>query len=159
MQNILKQGRRQKTKTTELYNIASLNGTQIICCDLPQSRSVSSMTHSGACYIGMDPFQIETEAQERVHLAHELGHCETGAFYGAYSPLEIRQKHESRADRWAVSRLVPADELERVINSGTVEVWELAEYFNVTEEFMHKALKIHALKNSLHLSQQYDIIK
>lgn len=107
------------------------------------------MSCTGACYIGMDPFQIETTAQERVHLAHELGHCETGSFYNAYADLDIRGKQEKRADCWAVARLVPADELEYAVNCGMVEIWELAEYFNVTEDFVRKAAEIYSIKNIL----------
>ena len=136
----MKQGRRQKTRTIELYKIAENSGTQILCCDLPHTRSVSAMSCTGTCYIGMDPFEIETSAEERVHLAHELGHCETGSFYNAYSSLEIRAKKEIKADRWAFSRLIPVWELNSVLENGIVELWDLAEYFGVTEDFMLKAV-------------------
>ena len=151
MQNTFRQGRRQKTKTTELYEIAQNSGTEIICCDLPQTRSVSAMSGTGECYIGMDPFQIETTAEERVHLAHELGHCETGSFYCAYSPLNVRGRQECRADRWAVSKLVPPLELKKALSRGITLPWELAEYFDVTEEFIEKAMRIYCEKNILHL--------
>lgn len=82
-----------------------------------------------------------------MHLAHEIGHCETLAFYNAYSPLEIREKHEARADRWAVSKLVPVGELTEALKHGINEIWALAEHFDVTEDFMRKAIKIHRLQN------------
>jgi Zn-dependent peptidase ImmA (M78 family) len=99
----------------------------------------------------MDPLQIETAAQERVHLAHELGHCETGSFYNLYSSLDIREKQEKRADLWAVRRLVPADEFRFALSRGIVEIWELAEYFDVTEDFIRRTLDIYCSKNILHL--------
>lgn len=99
----------------------------------------------------MDPFHIETTAQERVHLAHELGHCETGSFYNLYSPLDIREKQEKRADFWAVRRLVPAEEFRFALSRGVVEIWELAEYFDVTEDFIRKAVEIYKAKNILQL--------
>ena len=149
MQNTLKQGRRKKTRTSELYEIAEQNGTEIICCDLPETASVSVRTTSGRCYIGIDPFEIETTAEERVHLAHEIGHCETLAFYNAYSPLEIRGKHEKRADRWAALKLVPVRELTDALMRGIKEIWDLAEYFDVTEEFIMKAIEIYRLNGAL----------
>ncbi|MBQ2847216.1 MAG: ImmA/IrrE family metallo-endopeptidase [Clostridia bacterium] len=149
MQNLLKQGRRKETKTNELYEIAEKNGTEIVCCDLPRTCSVSVRTASGCCFIGIDPFEIETTAQERVHLAHEIGHCETLSFYNTYSPLDIREKQEKKADRWAVSKLVPFDELNEAFERGTVEIWDLAELFDVTEEFMLKAIEIYKLKGIL----------
>lgn len=99
----------------------------------------------------MDPFRIETTAQERVHLAHELGHCETGSFYNVYSSLDIREKQEQRADRWAVSHLVPVEEFMSALSEGVVEVWELAEFFDVTEDFIRKAAEIYKIKNVLQL--------
>lgn len=145
-QNSLKQGRRKETRTSELYEIAERNGTEIICCDLPKTRSASVRTAAGRCCIGIDPFEIETTAEERVHLAHEIGHCETFAFYNAYSPLEIRSKQELKADRWAVSTLVPVRELTEALKHGINEIWDLAEYFDVTEEFIKKAIRIYRLK-------------
>ena len=107
------------------------------------------MTSSGSCYIGIDPFEIETEAEERVHLAHEIGHCETGSFYNAYSDFDIHEKHELRADCWAASRLVPAQELICALKCGVVELWALAELFDVTEDFMQKAINIYCSKGIL----------
>ena len=132
--------------------MAACGGTEIICCDLPQTVSVSAMSCTGACYIGMDPFRIETTAQERVHLAHELGHCETGAFYNVHSSLDIREKQEARANVWAVSRLVPAEEFMNALCNGVVEIWELAEYFDVTEDFIRKDAEIYKVKNALQLN-------
>ena len=149
MQSLLKQGRRKETRTSELYEIAEKNGTEIICRELPKTASVSVRSASGRCYVGIDPFEIETTAQERVHLAHEIGHCETLAFYNAYSPLEIREKQERKADRWAVSKLVPVRELTEALRRGIKEIWDLAEYFDVTEEFMLKAIEIHRTNGAL----------
>ncbi len=149
MQNTLKQGRRKKTRTSELYEIAEKNGTEIICCDLPETSSVSVRTPSGRCYIGIDPFEIETTAEERVHIAHEIGHCETLAFYNAYSPLEVRGKQEKKADRWAALKLVPVRELTDALKNGIKEIWDLAEHFDVTEEFMLKAIEIYRLNGAL----------
>ena len=122
-----------------------MSDTQVICFDLPATHSVSVMTDGGRCYIGMDPFAIETDAQEKVHLAHELGHCKTGAFYSLNSPLETRERQELRADRWAIRTLIPAEELNVVLGLLN-EPWSLAEYFGVTEEFMRKAIEYYKLK-------------
>ena len=153
MQNLLKQGRRKETRTSELYEIAEKSGTEIICCSLPNACSVSVKTPAGGSFIGIDPFEIDTTAEERVHLAHEIGHCETHSFYNAYSPLEIREKQEARADRWAVLRLVPVCELTEALTHGINEIWALAEHFDVTEEFMRKAIEIHRVCGALSFGQ------
>ena len=40
----------------------------------------------------------------------------------------------------AIQKLVPVDELEDAISLGYSEPWELAEYFDVTEDFIKKAV-------------------
>ncbi len=140
LQNFLKKRRLLKTRTNKLYEIAANSGVQIVCFDLPNACSVSVMTGSGNCYIGIDPFQIDTEKQERVHLAHELGHCVTGSFYNMYSDFDVRERHETRADRRAAAWLVPVEELKFALSHGITEAWSLAEYFSVTEEFIQKTI-------------------
>lgn len=93
------------------------------------------MSRGGKCYIGLDPIEITTQAEENVHLAHEIGHCANGAFYNPYSNLDVREKHEQTANRWAVKKLVPKSELVALLKKG-FERWELAEHFEVTEEFI-----------------------
>lgn len=114
---------------------------------MPLTQSIS-INKKGQCYIGIDPLQIETEADERVHLAHELGHCVTGSFYSIYSKLDVREKHEVRADRWAIRQLMPVDEFIFVVTQkGITTPWEIAEYFGVTEDFVHKATDYYKLTN------------
>lgn len=114
-----------------MYDFAERDGISIICCELPENKSVSIPN-----YIGIDPFSIETTAEERTHLAHELGHCETGAFYSTFSPLDIRAKHEHKANVWAVKHLIPIDNFYQAIDAGLTHTWELAEHFNVTEDLI-----------------------
>ncbi len=149
MQNMLKQGRRKKTRTSELYEIAANSGTCVLCYDLPETCSVSVMTASGQCFVGIDPMQLETEAEERVHLAHELGHCVTGSFYNTYSAADIRKRHEIRADRRAAAWLVPVEELKSAMRSGMTEIWSLAEYFDVTEDFLRNAVENYSVMGLL----------
>ena len=65
-------------------------------------------------------------------LAHELGHCETGSFYNRYAKLDLRQKHENRADKWAIQHLIPVEELDEAVADGYTDLPSLAEHFCVT---------------------------
>lgn len=60
-----------------------------------------------------------------------------------------RQRYERIADAYAIKKLVDEDELRRVIDEreGDISVWELSEWFDVTEEFMKKALAFYFKKN------------
>ena len=71
----------------------------------------------------------------------------TGSFYNVYSPCDSRQRHENRADRWAIKKLITEDELERAVKKGYTELWELAEFFNVTEDLMRKAVSLYKYGN------------
>lgn len=83
---------------TNLYGIAEFDNISVYSYDLGEYDSLSLLDNS-KCYIAIDPFKIYGEADEKVKLAHELGHCETGAFYNEYSKFDIRAKHERRADK------------------------------------------------------------
>lgn len=124
--------------TDKLYNTAERDGVKIDLFKLPLNRSVS-VNSGNRCYIALDPKL--TSAQERVCLAHELGHCETMSFYNIYSPLDVRGKHERRADRWAIKKLVPLSAYKKALRSGYTELNSLAEKFDVTPEFMQKVVE------------------
>ena len=107
---------------------------------LPETGSLSLMTESGACYIGIDQSVMDADALELVHLAHEMGHCETGSFYNIHTAVDTRQRHENKADKWAVKKLIPVQSLDAAVAQGHTELWDLAQHFGVTEQFMKKAV-------------------
>ena len=108
---------------------------------IPMRRATSLSVPLGDGYaIALDPWKLGTLAQETVCLAHELGHCETGSFYNRYAKLDVRQQHENRADKWAIRRLVPAEELDAAMADGCDTIPALADRFGVTEPFMRKAV-------------------
>lgn len=131
----------------ELYQLADENNISVYSFDLPQTLSMSVRETDGSCAIAIDPFGLDSTKDEMIRLAHELGHCVTGSFYNRYSDLDIREKSEFSADKWAIKKLIPKDELQIAFKQGYTEPWDLAEYFNVTEEFVIKAFNYY--KNQL----------
>lgn len=127
------------TEIKQLYDAAEQQNIPVLSFPLPECGSVSVM-EGQACAIGMDERVRDGSVLERVHLAHELGHCVTGSFYNIHAARDIRRRHENVADKWAVRRLVPVEQLDDAIASGCTELWELAEHFGVTEPFMRKAV-------------------
>lgn len=126
--------------TQDLYDFAAQKCIDVMKIDCTQSGSVSLMTDTGY-YVGLD---INANGiQEKVMLAHEIGHCQTGAFYNRYSKLNIISKLEYKADKWAIKKLLPEDELERALAKGYTEVWQLAEYFEISEELIRKAFWVY----------------
>lgn len=126
----------------DLYSIAEADSIKVDCFRLNLCQSVSIQDESGNCYIGIDPMQLTSTADEKVRLAHELGHCETGSFYCKNTLLDIKEKHEQKANRWAVKKLVPKADLTFLLKGG-LERWEIAEHFNVTEQFINLAIQMY----------------
>ena len=134
-------------ETEKIYKIARDNG---ITLDFyPMKRSLSAAIDLGGKYfVGIDPAVLASQSLERVCLAHELGHCQTGSTYNLYSPLDLRAKHERRADNWAVQLLVTRAELEQALKNGYRDIPSLAEYFSVTEDFMKKVIDYYKIKSA-----------
>lgn len=128
------------TELVDLYRHAERRGIGVYWFSMDSAESLSMMSNDGACSIAMDPWYLHTLADEKAKLAHELGHCETGSFYNRFAALDVRQKHENRADKWAIRRLVPVEELDAAVAGGRSDLWQLADYFDVTPEFMRKAV-------------------
>lgn len=131
----------------ELYQLADAEHIPVYSFDLPQTHSLSLMNNDGSCAVAIDPFGLNSTKDEKIRLAHELGHCVTGSFYNRYSDFDIKAKSEYKADKWAIKKLIPKDELQAAFEQGYTEPWNLAEYFNVTEEFIIKAVNLYQLGN------------
>ena len=125
---------------SKLYQLAEKENIEVDCFDLGKRDALSLMDNEGDCYIAIDPYKLRSPQEEREKLAHELGHCITGSFYSIHTAVDNRQRHENRADKWAVKQLIPVGELDAAVASGCTELWELAEHFGVTEQFMRKAV-------------------
>lgn len=128
------------TTLQEIYHMAEQKNIIVDRFALSKREALSIMDENGDCFVAIDPNKIENESDERSKLAHEVGHCITGAFYNQYSNYDCRQKHENKADKWAILQLIPVDDLDDAIANGCTEIWELAELFGVTEDFIRKAV-------------------
>ena len=124
----------------EFYRLAEQQNITVDLFPLQSREALSLMDEDGRCYIALDPAKISCEAEERVRLAHELGHCMTGAFYNQYSDFDCRQRHENKADKWAVAAIVTEDELDEAVACGCESLFDLAERFGVTEDLIKKAV-------------------
>lgn len=71
---------------------------------------------------------------------HEQGHAATGALHKVTSPYETVERSEYRANRWCAQHYLRAEDFQRAFSSGISQLWELAEYFDLPEEDVQKAL-------------------
>ena len=123
----------------DLYVYAELRHIDVDWVPMRRAMSLSVPLKDGYA-IALDPWKLGSLSQETVCLAHELGHCETGSFYNQYAALDVRQRHENRADKWAIQHLISVEELDEAVAEGCEDVPALSEHFGVTENLMRKAV-------------------
>lgn len=117
-------------------------------------RHIKSVSLAQEKVVGIDRSKIEGPTEEYTILIHEKGHFDSGAFYTPSCPYLLRERAECRADRAAILRYIPLEELRELISQGVVEIWELAERFGVTEAFMKKAVSYY--RDALGVSLQWE---
>lgn len=83
---------------------------------------------------------IPTMTEKACILAEELGHYHTTVGDILDQTQLNNRKQEKRARRWGYQRLVPLVKLVQAYKSGAKNRFELAEYLDVTEEFLEKAI-------------------
>lgn len=135
-------------ETSRLYKIAERERISVDFADLPHTKAFS-ISVAGKKFIAVDKNVRPESNEERVMLAHELGHLKTDALYSIDAPPLYRKRFEKRADIWAISHLVPLSSLRRAYKEGCESVSALAEHFSVTEEFMQKAIKYYTEQKSV----------
>jgi len=135
------------TKLTALYDLARRDSIPVVPFSMKTRAAFSYMDPAGQCYIAIDYAKILSFIDEVMKVAHELGHCETGSIYNPWAVCDVRKQHENRADKWAIKKLIPKDELDQAVREGCTEVWDLAERFNVTEDFVRKAVSWYKFGN------------
>lgn len=118
--------------TDELLLYAESHGHTVVYTHLNDTKALS--LEFGGSFIALEKTLFGAEEKELA--AHELGHCEYGGSYNLYSPYDIKEKAENRANKWAYYKLVPPGELRAALQNGIVEHWELADLFDVSCDFM-----------------------
>ena len=71
---------------------------------------------------------------------HELGHAATGALHKVDSPYELVERSEYRANRWTAEHYLTEESFRKAFQEGYTELWQLAEYFDIPEQDIQKAL-------------------
>lgn len=134
----------------DLYAELHNEGACLFDRPLPFSAGAKSavVEVDGAYGVFLDVDRLQDSAEETVLVAHECGHIKTGATHRVASPLDLVCRHEERANRWAIRRLLPKDDLEAALRDGCTEPWQLAERFGVTVEFVRRALDYYAVCGS-----------
>lgn len=86
-----------------------------------------------------------TSAEKLSIVAEELGHYKTTSGDILDQTITSNIKQELSARKWAYEKVIPLSELMLAFKQNIVEVYDLAEHFEVTEEFMRECLKHYKL--------------
>lgn len=121
--------------------VAELEREDICVLDCPLQANRCLALANGRL-VGVDSRRFDTQAELRTALIHEDGHFASGAFYTAYSPYQLKAQAERRADKAAVLKYLPYEELAARLRAGDTPA-EAAEYFCVTEAFLRKACDLY----------------
>ena len=133
-------------KILTLYDELNRAGVRFYHWDLDEDPACT-IEIGGNYGIFMDFHNIHSQAEELVTVAHEGGHVSTGATHKVSSPYDLIAKHEYKADKWAVRRLISPKALDAAVAEGCTDIHSLAEHFNVTESFMKKAVCLYTHGN------------
>lgn len=111
----------------------------------------ATIEYRGKYAVFLDPVCFSSLRRMKAVLAHEIGHCATGCTHRVSSPLDLIERHEYKANRWAIERCIPYEELREAMRNGVREPWQLAEYFDLPEEFVRRAISYYTGPRALPL--------
>lgn len=97
--------------------------------------------------IALNYNKIGTYVEEKCILAEEIGHYYYDATYSPYcQDMQFITKQERKAKKFAYNVLVPFENLRKAILSGKTSILSLAEYFDVTAQFMSNCIALYLEK-------------
>lgn len=130
---------------TEIYNDLLDRGVMMFAGNYNLSGNTDAATIKFKNDFGLflDVQKVHTLRQEKEAVAHEWAHIVEDATYCVDAPPAIRQKAELRAERRTIKKLLPVERLRAAMQNGITEVWELAEFFNVSESLIMDAVEFY----------------
>jgi len=84
--------------------------------------------------------RLTTDTEKACVLAEELGHYHTSSGNILEQTEVVKTKQEKRARNWAYEKLIPLWSFVRASKEGIRNSYDLAEFLNVTEEFLEQAI-------------------
>ena len=101
----------------------------------------ATVRDENAYAVFLDFSQIPTTRLFRGVCFHELGHLGSGALHKVDNPYELAERSEYRANRWSTQRFLTKEDFRQAFDDGCRELWQLAEYFDLPERDVQKALE------------------
>ena len=125
----------------ELFDYSERSGFLYMPPETAQGlEGVSVQLPSGLCAWTVDERNL-TRPERKRRIGHEIGHCATGSFYTRLSAPTTREKCEETARRWQYRNQVKLEDLYAALRYGCREAWEIAEYLDLPEPMIRKAVE------------------
>ena len=124
---------------SDFYNYCRENSVQVI--PFVGVPAPGATIRDGSKYaVFLDFSQIPTTRLLRGICAHEMSHVATGALHKVSSPYELVERSEYRAERYFAERFLTVEAFQEAFRAGCRELHELAEWFELPEADVEKAL-------------------
>ena len=124
---------------SQFYRYCRQNNVDIIpYAGIPQPGATIRDGENYAVFL--DFTQIRTTRLYRGVCAHELSHLSTGSLHRPASPYDLAERSEYRANRHFAQQYLSVKELKEAFRLGFTQLWELADYFDLPEQDIEKAL-------------------
>lgn len=133
---------------TDVYKKISDEGIELFAYGMACTDALS-MCYENTYGIFLNYDKFDSSQEEFCVLAHEFGHCKTGATHKLYSPYQLICQHERRANRAAVHEFLPFEKLQDAFEHGCTEAWEVTEYLDMPEKFVILAIDIYTCEGEL----------
>ena len=135
---------------SSLYEKIVEEGVRLFNADIGEQKAITLKNDVADIYgIFFNYNKFDSSQEEFCVLAHEFGHCKTGATHKLYSPYQLICQHEHRANRAAVHEFLPIEKLNDAFEHGCAETWEVAEYLDIPEKFVILAIDIYTCEGEL----------
>jgi len=124
---------------SDFYSYCKNNNVEVIpYTGCPQAAA--TIRDEGFYAVFLDFSKIRSTRLLRGVCYHELGHAATGALHKVSSPFELVGRSEYRANRWSAQHFLTEADFREAFRAGYTELWQLAEYFDLPEADIQKAL-------------------
>ena len=140
------------SKLVSLYDKLEKSNINVVFVSCINNIPAVSYQVSDDCFwIGLNRDMIHSEREELCILAEEEAHYEVGIIPSdyethSYADKLVREKNELRAKKRAVKNVIDKDKLiEYLKNHDYIDLYDMAEEFEVTKDFAHEALIIYGL--------------
>jgi len=134
------------TKLEHLEDIANENKLHIHNYHFSNTKKAACMQFGDYKAIALDRPAIETNVEEGILLAEEIGHYETGGLYSINATYNTpvarsnRIKFEAKAKHWAIVALLSPEEIESGMRISCGDIMMVAEHCQVTVDFLEEAI-------------------